>query len=125
MRQSLRTLRLPLARSTRPQFIFQRRTFLAPTAVLRADFVQDLYLRELKNYKPPSVKPSDSEGHVQKFSLPKAPQSPAEGDIANELKAYENQQVEVEGQASGGEAAAVEEDWFEAEEEDEETSAAH
>ena len=74
--------------------------------------MQDLYIRELKNYKPPPVKPSDSEGHVQKFSPPRAPQSPEESDIANDLKAYENQQVELEGQASGGEAAK-EEDWFE------------
>lgn len=89
-----------------------------------ADLVQDLYIRELKNYKSPTIKPSDSEGHVQKFSPPMPPQSPEEGDIANDLRAYENQQVEVEGQASGGEAVVTEEDWFEAEEE-EETPAAH
>lgn len=56
------------------------------------------------------VKASDAEGHVQKFTPPKTPQSPEESDIVNELKAYENQQVEVEGQTSGGEAAATEED---------------
>lgn len=77
------------------------------------DFVQDLYLRELKNYKPPLVKASDSEGHVQTFSPPKAPQSPEESDIANDLKEYETQQVELEGQASGEEGAATEVDWFE------------
>lgn len=70
-----------------------------------------MYLKEIKAYKLPAVKPSDSEGHVQKFSPPRAPKSPEEGDIANDLKAYENQQVDVEGQASGGEATAVEEDW--------------
>ena len=80
---------------------------------IEADIVQDLYIKELKAYKIPSVKPSDSEGHVQKFSPPKAPKSPEEGDIANDLKAYEQQQPEVEGQASGGKATAIEEDWFE------------
>ena len=94
------------------------------TICFEADLVQDLYLKELRGYKPPPVKPSDSEGHVQKFSSPKAPQSPEESDIANDLKAYENQQVEVEGQASGGEASAIEEDWFE-DEEEEEAHAAH
>ena len=89
-----------------------------------ADLVQDLYLRELKSYKPTPVKLSDSEGHVQKFSPPKAPKSPDEGDIASELKAYESQQVEVEGQAASGEATAEEEDWFE-EEEEEEAHVAH
>lgn len=124
MLQSLKASRVPLARIARPQAVLHRRTFLAPTAALRADLVQDLYLRELKGYKPPPVKPSDSEGHVQKFSPPKPPQSPEESEIANDLKAYEDQQVEVEGQAAGGEASATEEDWFE-EEEEEEAQAAH
>lgn len=70
------------------------------------------------------MKPSDSEGHVQKFSPPKSPRSPEESDIANDLKAYEEQRVEVEGQASEGEGAAVEEDWFE-EDPDDEVKAAH
>ncbi|KAL9077451.1 MAG: hypothetical protein Q9161_000296 [Pseudevernia consocians] len=124
MLQSFKASRLPLARAVRRQAVLHRRTFLAPTAALRADLVQDLYIKELKGYKPPPVKSSDSEGHVQKFSPPKAPQSPEESDIANDLKAYENQQVEVEGQAAGGEASATEEDWFE-EEEEEEVHAAH
>lgn len=89
-----------------------------------ADLVQDMYLRELKNYKVPQVKASDAEGHVQKFSTPKPPPSPEESDIAKDLKAYENQTVEVEGQASSGEQQP-EEDWFEEPEEDEEAHAAH
>lgn len=89
-----------------------------------ADLVQDLYLKELKAYKPSPVKPSDAEGQVQKFSAPKPPQSPDEGDIAQELKSYEEQQVEVEGQAAEGEAGVADEDWFE-EEEEEEGEAAH
>ncbi|CAD6566833.1 MAG: hypothetical protein ASARMPREDX12_004835 [Alectoria sarmentosa] len=124
MLQLLKASRIPLAHAARRQAVPHRRTFLAPTAALRADLVQDLYIKELKGYKPPPVKPSDSEGHVQKFSPPKAPQSPEESDIANDLKAYENQQVEVEGQAAGGEASATEEDWFE-EDEEEEAHAAH
>ena len=77
-----------------------------------------MYLRELRNYKQPAVKPSDAEGNVQKFTMPKPPSSPEEGDIANELSTYEKQQVEVEGQSSSG-AAPVEEDWFEEELEEE------
>ena len=56
--------------------------------------------------------------------MPKAPASPEESNIANDLKAYEDQQVEVEGSAADGEAA-VEEDWFEEELEEEETKSAH
>lgn len=83
-----------------------------------ADLVQDLYLRELKNYKVPQVQASDAEGHVQKFSVPKAPASPEESDIANELKSYETQSVDVEGAATSEDGSALpEEDWFEEEDE--------
>jgi F-type H+-transporting ATPase subunit h len=76
--------------------------------------VQDLYLRELKNYKVPQVKANDAEGHVQKFSIPAAPKSPEEADIANELNAYETQQPDVgtEGAAEDGHVLPTEEDWF-------------
>ncbi|MCJ1396884.1 hypothetical protein MMC11_000074 [Xylographa trunciseda] len=96
----------------------QLRTFIKPTAVRQADLVQDLYLRELKAYKPSPVKASDADGHVMTFSAPKPPKSPEEGDIANDLKAYETQTVEVEGQAAQGETAAVDEDWFEDDEDE-------
>ncbi|KAI9714092.1 MAG: hypothetical protein M1812_006539 [Candelaria pacifica] len=101
-----------------------RRTFVTPTIIRQADLVQDLYLRELKAYKPTPVKASDADGHVQKFTAPKAPLSPEEGNIANDLKAYEDQTVEIEGQAISGEDAAKNDDWFE-EEAEEESSAAH
>jgi hypothetical protein len=78
---------------------------------LSADLVQDLYLRELKAYKTPALKASDSEGQVQKFVLPQAPASPEEADIASQLGAYETQEVEIEGQAAEEGAAPVE-DWY-------------
>ena len=81
--------------------------------------MQDLYIKELKAYKTPAVKASDSEAHVQKWAAPKAPQSPEETDIANELKAYEASTVEVEGQAEGG-VVDTGDDWFEEEPEEEE-----
>lgn len=86
-----------------------------------ADPVQDLYLRELKAYKPTPLKAGDADEHVQKFAAPAAPKSPEEANLASELSAYESQEVEVEGQAAAGEAAPVEESWFE---EDEEAPAA-
>lgn len=87
--------------------------------------MQELYLRELKAYKPTPVKATDSEGNVQKFSMPKPPASPEEADMASELKAYESQVPEVEGQAAEGGAAAQEVDWFEEPEEDEPAGAHH
>ncbi|KAL1301684.1 hypothetical protein AAFC00_005899 [Neodothiora populina] len=110
--QSIRASRQSLARVARLQNgMTFRRTFITPSAVRQADLVQDLYLKELKAYKTPAVKPSDAEAHVQTFSIPKAPASPEEADIASELSAYESQVPEVEGQAEGG-AAAPAEDWF-------------
>lgn len=125
MLQSFKALRPALTRGVRQQAVLQRRTFLAPTAALRADIVQDLYIKELKAYKLPPVKPSDAEGHVPKFSPPKAPKSPEEGNIANDLKAYEAQQVEVEGNEGGEGAVGGEDwsDWFEDFEDDEEKPA--
>ena len=76
-----------------------------------------MYLRELQSYKPTPIKPNDSEGHVQKFSMPKAPTTPEEANLANELKEYESQVPEIEGQSASGEAVAVE-DWFEEPEEE-------
>ncbi|KAL8843301.1 MAG: hypothetical protein Q9170_000159 [Blastenia crenularia] len=86
---------------------------------------EDMYLKEIRSYKAPPLKASDSEGHVQKFSAPKPPQSPDEVDLARDLKDYENQQVELEGQAATGEMGAQEENWFEDEPDDEDAPAAH
>ncbi|KAI9738057.1 MAG: hypothetical protein M1818_005485 [Claussenomyces sp. TS43310] len=88
-----------------------------------ADLVQDLYLKELKSYKPTPVKPSDAEGNVQVWSAPKPPKSPEEADIANELKSYESSTVELEGQGDSGAPAAIEQDWFEEEPEQDEHAA--
>jgi F-type H+-transporting ATPase subunit h len=81
--------------------------------IYSADLIQDLYLKELKAYKPPPQKASDAEGHVQIFSPPTAPKSPEETNLASDLKAYGDQVVEVEGQSSSGETQAVGEDLFE------------
>ncbi|KAI4157683.1 MAG: hypothetical protein L6R39_000635 [Caloplaca ligustica] len=115
--------RSSLARVARPQLVLQQRNFSIPNSRLRGANIfkgVDLYLREIRNYKAPPLKPSDAEGHVQKFSAPKAPQSPDEGDIARDLKDYESQQVELEGQGTPGEAGAHEESWFEDDELDDE-----
>lgn len=79
-----------------------------------------MYLRELKNYKPTPVKAGDEKGHVQEFKLPQAPKSPEEANLQDELKDYEQQIPEVEGQQASGESSAAEQDWFEEPEDDDE-----
>ncbi|KAK2072820.1 hypothetical protein P8C59_007152 [Phyllachora maydis] len=103
----------------------QMRTFIAPTVSRRADFVQELYLKELKSYKPAPIKDSDAAAHVQTFNLPKTPKSPEEADLASNLKEYESMAVEVEGQNADGAKPAALEDWLEDEEEEEEGHGHH
>ncbi|RSL66187.1 hypothetical protein CEP53_003423 [Fusarium sp. AF-6] len=109
-----------VSRVARPNAV-RMRGFIAPTVSRRADFVQELYLKELKAYKIPAVKETDSEGQVQTFSAPKTPSSPEETDLAGSLKEYESMAVEIEGQDTSAQTASGTPevaDWLEAEEED-------
>jgi F-type H+-transporting ATPase subunit h len=91
-----------------------------------ADIVQDLYLREVRAYKQPAIKATDAEGHVQKFNMPKAPSSPEERSLSDQMQEYESSTVEIEGQAAAGETPPTEEDYFEdLKEIEEEQPAAH
>ncbi|KAI9890930.1 MAG: hypothetical protein M1814_003429 [Vezdaea aestivalis] len=118
--QSLRASRASIVRVAGTSNIIAQRHYVSPSAVRKADAVQDMYLNELKRTKPTEIKASDAAAHVQKFTKPKAPASPEETGLSGELKDYQNQKVEVEGQASAGEPAAAEQDWFEEEPEEEE-----
>ncbi|KAF8918370.1 ATP synthase complex subunit H-domain-containing protein [Mucidula mucida] len=60
------------------------------TAAARKDLVQDLYLKELKAYKPTPATQDAHVGLVKTFSAPIAPQAPAlPSDLASELSAYD------------------------------------
>lgn len=84
-----------------------------------ADFVQEIYLKELKAYKPTPIKESDSVGNVQTFSTPATPKSPEESDLASSLQEYESLAVDIEGQDSSATAQTpVAPDWLEAEEDE-------
>ncbi|KAF4332423.1 F1F0-ATPase complex subunit h [Fusarium beomiforme] len=109
-----------VSRVARPNAV-QVRGFIAPTVSRKADFVQELYLKELKAYKIPAIKESDAEGNVQTFNIPKTPASPEETDLAGNLKEYESMAVEIEGQDTSAQSAGTPAvaDWLEAEEEDE------
>lgn len=115
---------LPTTLSTPPFSIsqFPARPAAPLTAPLfAADFVQELYLKELKAHKAAPIKDSDAIGQVATFSEPKTPASPEEADLASSLKEYESMAVEVEGQegADAGKPPAAVEDWLVDEEEDE------
>ncbi|KAG1730604.1 ATP synthase complex subunit H-domain-containing protein [Suillus lakei] len=65
------------------------RTF-STTSIARKDLVQDLYVKELKAYKPPAAAKDAHVGVVKNFSLPAVPKPPTlPADLAAELTAYD------------------------------------
>ncbi|EHY58885.1 ATP synthase F0 subcomplex subunit H atp14 [Exophiala dermatitidis] len=124
MAQSLRASTRVLARMSFRTMQAPRRSFAVSSVSKMPDLIQDLYLKELRAYKPAPQKASDAEGHVQKFTPPPPPKSPEETNLASEMKEYEEQVVEVEGQSAAGETQA-EEDFFEDIEEDDDEPAHH
>ncbi|KAF8477531.1 ATP synthase complex subunit H-domain-containing protein [Kalaharituber pfeilii] len=116
--QSLRRAHPTLTRCLR-QPATLRRTFIVPTAVCQSEMVQEIYLRELRAYKPAPLKASDAEGQVKAWRSPTPPTPPTE-TLVNDLTAYEAQAVEVEGQAeTSSTVAEFESDWFEEDPEEE------
>jgi len=76
------------------------------TVVSRKDLVQDLYLKELKAYKPVPPAKDAHVGAVKTYSLPPAPKAPSlPSDLASELAAYDAAQpskVEAKTETSSG-----------------------
>lgn len=97
-----------------------------------ADIVQDLYLKELKNYKPAPAKANDHEGQVKPWHAPTAPTVPDLGlsGVQQDLATYESQAVEVEGSSVDVDTASSRsnDDWFEEDlvfEEDHDAGSSH
>ncbi|KAG6907758.1 hypothetical protein DXG01_007512 [Tephrocybe rancida] len=60
------------------------------TTVARKDLVQDIYLREIKAYKPATIAKDAHVGVVKAYTLPPTPKTPTlPSDLAGELSAYD------------------------------------
>ncbi|KAI8992798.1 ATP synthase complex subunit H-domain-containing protein [Trametes punicea] len=60
------------------------------SAVARRDLIQEIYIRELKSYKPPPQPKDAHVGVVKNYSAPPTPQPPTlPADLASELSAYD------------------------------------
>jgi len=60
------------------------------SATTRKDLIQDLYLREIKAYKPAAVVKDAHVGVVKTYSSPPIPKAPIlPTDLASELAAYD------------------------------------
>ncbi|KAL0094853.1 ATP synthase complex subunit H-domain-containing protein [Phycomyces blakesleeanus] len=68
---------------------------IASTSVMQKDVVQELFLKELKGYKPaPAAK--EDESVVKDIKLPTPPVSPeVDADLAEQLAAYDSEPVET------------------------------
>ncbi|KAG0214305.1 hypothetical protein BGX28_002413 [Mortierella sp. GBA30] len=94
------------------------RNFTAPSAPLMQDIIKDLYIKELRSYKPaPDAKADDASSQVKEFKAPTAPAVPAI-DAAADLAAWEQANAEVTDAVT--DEALLEDDEEEEEEEVEE-----
>ncbi|KAG0319509.1 hypothetical protein BGZ97_002031, partial [Linnemannia gamsii] len=76
-------LAAPISRvaAARPAFMAVR-SFASPSAPLMQDILKDLYIKELKGYKPaPEAKGTDASSQVKEFKAPAAPASHKPWDI--------------------------------------------
>ncbi|KAI0728806.1 ATP synthase complex subunit H-domain-containing protein [Fomitopsis betulina] len=83
---------------------FSRSAAFSTSAVARKDFVQDLYVKELKAYKAPPQAKDAHVGVVKQYTLPPTPKPPVvPADLASELSAYDAvEPVEVSANAATG-----------------------
>lgn len=85
------------------------------TSARRANLIADLYVRELKAFKPTPITAADAEEATKPWKLPAAAKVPAlEAEGADALAEYDSASVDVVA-ASATEGAAEEykpDDWF-------------
>lgn len=87
----------------------------------RSNLVSDLYIQQIKAFKPTPLSNKDAESSVKSFQLPNKPSVPESEISADALNQYESSDVETAAAepSSAGAEPAAEEDWFVFEEEEE------
>ena len=80
-------------RSLRPSFAVRA---ISTTPILRQDPIQELYLRELRSYKPTPPSPGEAEAQTKSWKAPTLPKVPdMSAASADEVQAYASEQVSV------------------------------
>ncbi|KNZ59504.1 hypothetical protein VP01_1717g3 [Puccinia sorghi] len=85
-----------------------QRTFVSSSSI-KKDFVQELYLRELKSYKPSPQSLQSLQTQVRDFTMPAAPAAPAvptAQDIAQEMQSWDSASL-VNNQSSSSQVTEV------------------
>lgn len=85
----------------------------------RANLVSDLYIQNIKQFKPTPLSQSEIESSVKKFQPPAPAQVPQDDISTQQLSEYEAAPVDTQEVDSTGAAAPQAEDWFVFENEDE------
>lgn len=86
----------------------------------RSNLVSDLYIQQIKAFKPTPLSNKDAESSVKSFQLPNKPSVPESEISADALSQYESSDVETAAaEPSSAAEPAAEEDWFVFEEEEE------
>ncbi|GAB5592215.1 ATP synthase F0 subcomplex subunit H atp14 [Umbelopsis nana] len=67
------------------------RNFITPSMPVQKDVIQELYLKELKNYKPAPITKGAEEGQVKDLKLPPTPAVPVVEDLSAELASYDKE----------------------------------
>jgi F-type H+-transporting ATPase subunit h len=82
------------ARSLRHPILL--RSISTTPIVRQTDPIQELYLRELRNYKPTPPSPQEAEAQTKSWKPPRAPKMPdTSAAPADEVQAYASEQVSV------------------------------
>lgn len=77
----------------------------------RNNLVADLYVQQIKQFKPTPVAVDQAEG-IKEFKLPAKPSIPSDEVSADAVASYESAEVDTESAPVSGSAPAAEEDWF-------------
>ncbi|CAK7905641.1 ATP synthase subunit H, mitochondrial [[Candida] anglica] len=77
----------------------------------RSNLISDLYVTQIKAFKPTPVSEKEAASAVKAFQLPSKPSVPEAEISADALNQYESSEVETASAGSTGSIAA-EEDWF-------------
>ncbi|OZJ05865.1 hypothetical protein BZG36_00935 [Bifiguratus adelaidae] len=80
-------------RRTLPVSATFARSYVTPSQVNQKDVIQELYLKELKAYKPSADSQESPEGQVKDLHLPPEPQVPElNEDVTADVQAYAAEQ---------------------------------
>ncbi|KAK6464040.1 F1F0-ATPase complex, subunit H [Scheffersomyces coipomensis] len=86
----------------------------------RNNIVSELYIQQIKAFKPIAISAKELESAVKAFQLPAKATIPSSELPTEALSEYESSEVETETVSASGSSIAAEEDWFVFEEEHEE-----